>query len=428
LWPLAWVLAVLVAGPVHGQATNRWKPPPNPLELDFTVPSPARRTTLSEDGFALEIAADFMMVKHAELLIEARLPEKGKFVVVQENAQALVDVSEQIVKGNTGLARLATRLPAYSLREAVKDAQAVAMKIGDPALEKKFLEEAQTMSAADLRSALQREGLADVPEGKNAEARLRAAYARQQALKQLLPKYREKLLELAKRRPDWVTDKDKARWERNLDRAVFDDYQTLLELEQMDQYLKRCGLESETNAQNVKAKLMGRMEAVHLLISGTFGEAPSVSASGAMKALTGQEVKAIRNALEVQLRCRFVPETDPADPNAQWFNGQRVACRAHGVASIQLVGKLDPGAHDRVDWWILDGYDSAAVVMDPGKSAAYRVDPPYPVPGGAALRVAATGDEPAPYTIEFRPAARVKGELRVMVHESPGAAKPKFPY
>jgi hypothetical protein len=144
--------------------------------------------------------------------------------------------------------------------------------------------------------------------------------------------------------------------------------------------------------------------------------------------LTPAEQSQLRAAISVTLLCRFYPAADPRDPDSQWFNGQRVACRAKGVASIRLEGRLDPAGRDRVDWWLLEGYDPQTVRLDYEKNPAFRVEPPYLVEGGARVRVVALGDKPVDYALELRPVKTSSGKLNVVIHESPSPSDRTFPY
>lgn len=425
--PVTLVAAIAGGGEfLFAAAGSRWKVPPNPLHLDFTAHTPERHAVLAEEGQAWEITTELLVIKHAEVAVVADLPETGRFQVRQSNADAQVDVKDVRVEGKRGAARLVSRLPAMTEADALRRAREKIGKTWDPVFNP-LLEQSRSLGKEQLRSYLREHNLPLPKALATEQEELQQAYAGDCAVKKLLPEVRQWLAELADRRPQWVTAKDKARWAKTENCSLLEDYLDLLAHEMIDEYLARCGVGCETNASNFRNRLGARLAAVQLIITGKASEG-GTEPPGVLKALSPQDLKALSSALSVQLQCRFYPEVDVADPNAQWFQGPRVGCRAAGVASIRLEGKLAPTSHDRTDWWLIDGYDPGSVNMEVAKNAAFRVDAPIMSEYGAALRVSATGEQSTDYGVEFRPVGKTRSKLKVIVYESPSITGAKFPF
>ncbi|MBN2578158.1 MAG: hypothetical protein JXB10_04130 [Pirellulales bacterium] len=423
---LASAALLVAAGSGSAVGSSPWKPPPNPLHLDFRADAPQRRVLLSEDGQGWQITLEFQMIRYTDVSLTADLPDPGRFQIVQENPRSLVDVRDVRGEGTLGAARLVGRIKEMSLADAETRAQEDIKKIGEP-LYQKYFEESKSLRAGQLRAYLREHELPPPRDRQNEKEELRKMYAWDRTLDELAPDLRRELAKAAERKPQWVTSKDKARWEKAKSRSLLKDYLILREHEIIEEYLKQCGLGGKTDNFNFRTKLDAQLAAVHLIVSGQVCEGPG-EFSSALKALSPQDVNTLRGALSVRLRCRYYPEVDPEDPNAQWFQGQRVACRARGVAAIRLEGKLAPGAHDRVDWWILEDYSPDGVILEAAKQGTFRIDPPLTGKWGTALRVVATGEEATDYAVEIRPVKKTRDRRKIVIHEIPNIETPKFPY
>jgi len=423
-------LVLLSAGLARGQGATQWKPPNNPIAVDFTVAGPERTVAFLDEGLAMEIAVDFMMVQHARLGLSAKLPEPGKFQVAQVNPKAEVEVTNVSSEGTRARADVIAKLKAMSPTDIQNRAREVFNEIFNPA--RKKLEETDKSDRKKMLAYLSDKGVTlpppkkDQPEGERAMV-IRNAYLDARALEEIIPAMREKLEEIAAQKTRWATPKDRFRWKSAKEAELRDDYFGLLWYRVADQYLHDCGLGFDSNIIGYRPKLETRVQAVHLILSGQIGKSQG-DAAVVSKALGLSDLEALRDRLNVKLRCRFFLEADPEDPNALWFNGQRVACRASGVAAVRLQGRLDPKNHDRVDWWLLEGYTPGIVTIDVDKNEAFRIDPPFLSEQGARLRIVATGEEPAEYALEFRPTTPTQATQKVVIHESPFPAEAKFPY
>ncbi len=409
------------------QSSTRWNMPAEVQTLDFRSGDAKRKVRLAEDGLAYEIPLEFMMVGHERVRIEADLGEPGEFRIEQANPQALVDVKNVRVEGGRGMADVEARVTAMGRSDATDRAREAVAKIWDP-VERELAPQLADVGVEQIRSYLAErdvdlslERRRDVP-----EARLREIYLQERTLQRVLPDFRRALAELVERKPAWVATNDRLRWERTEDRTLLDAYHKLVEYEVKDEHLRRLGLSFDSNIADFEVRLDGRFDAVALAMSGKVGE-DQEQTRRMVQALGVGDLRRLHDALSVELQCRFHPAVDADDPNARWFNGQRVACQAKKVASVRVEGKLDAAKHDRVDWWILDGFDEAQVLLDVQEAPGFRVDPPFRDERAVCLRVVATGEGPVTYALEFRP-RRKKDGLAVVIHESPAEGDTGFPY
>jgi hypothetical protein len=314
-----------------------------------------------------------------------------------------------------------------SRSDATARARQAGAKIWDPA-ERQVAAEITGAGEEEMRRYLA-ERDAQIPpieNRKKALTELRRLYLQERTLERVAPDLLLALEELAERRPNWVTSYQRRQWEQADGRTLLDDYLRLAEYEVKAEQLRRCRLDFDSNLPDFEAKVDSRFDAVHVAMSGKVGEDAAQTRKMA-QALGQADLKKLHESLAVALRCRFFPEAHPKDPNAQWFGAQRVSCQAKGVASITVHGRLDPERDDRVDWWTLDDYDDARVFFRAEEAPEFHVDPPFRDRQQVRLRVVATGDEPATYTLTFRPRKKRDG-LSVVIHESPASADAAFPY
>lgn len=385
----AWCVGATADAQVE-PSVSKWEAPGTLITLDFGPESSQRRVRFLDDGLAWEVSLDFLMVKHKRINLVADLPEAGEFKVVQSNPQALVDVKNVRVEGSQGRAELVARFDSMSPSDVATQARKTVGAFWDP-VEKKAQAEASNTGMAEmyrhLEEELGRDALNEllvfrtlkVPKERKQEAREKIVlekYVFYQTLKQVVPDFRSGLNELAKRKPGWVTENEQFRWKTSKGPELRDTYLELLECEIMDAHLKRCGMGFDTGSTNFKNKIQGWFEAVYVATSGKVGEDPT-AARRVFKAMTPRDIQRLRELLSVRLRCRLYPQVDPRDPNAQWFNAQRIACRARGVSVIRVEGKLDPARNDRVDWWIVEDFSPTTVSFHVDKKAGFRVDPPF---------------------------------------------------
>lgn len=420
---------------------TKWQVPGRLITPDFSAENPARRVRFLDDGLALEVSLDFVMIKHKQINIVAELPEDGQFKVVQANPHALVELKSLPVQGGRGRAELVAKVTALSPSDVTAQARKIVEKSWDP-VQRKQQAEARGKSRLQLyhyvENALGREalgelltlGVLNVPEKNRAKVREKIIfdqYVFDRTLRELVPEIRDGLNDLARRKPGWVPQTEQTRWKTAPGRELLDTYTELLECEVMDAHLSQCGLGLDTGVINFKTRTANWFDAVYVVTSGKAEDDPA-AARRILKTLIPKDVQRLRDALSVHLRCRFYPEVDPQDPNAQWLGAQRLACLATGASSIRVEGRLDPARHDRVDWWIVEGYSPAKVNFHVEKKAGFRVDPPFIYEGGARLRVVATGEGPVDYAMEFRPARTPRSDVEVLIYESPAVAGTKFPF
>jgi hypothetical protein len=404
-----------------GQEKVPWNVPSRSFRLDFASKYPKPQVAFLDEGRALEIPVDFLIVKHERVTVEASLPEPGQFDVEQTNPRAPVE----IVRIGPRKVDVVAKVSALSATDATNRAREEFRQMGE-AIRKELRPQAKELSEAQLRDFVQKHGGRVPGKGQGIEP-LRQAYVDVRTTEELGSKIRRWLEALAAEKPKWVSDADRGAWKTAEPAALFDDYAHLLPYQILDEYLHRVGLRFESNVTRFQAELESRARAVYLVLTGNAGWYTG-DPDDALKALDVNDRENLRATLTVNLRCRFFPEVDPKDPNAQWYNAQRLAARAQGVRSIRVEGKLDPAAHDRVDWWFVEQYNPEVIAFNVKKGSGFRVEPPYACEGGTRLRVVATGKGQADYTFEFRASASSSADQEIVVYESPSLPGAKFPF
>jgi hypothetical protein len=334
----------------------------------------------------------------------------------------LVEVRDVRVEGHTGKAEVTAAVHVLDRKELERKAKAECDELVDQARARAEAQAAKARPGEMRTFLIDRRGTApdDAKEMKKLFVRFKIE-------EETLAQFGEKFQAFAQRRPNWYTDEiEKRTTDADLE-AVRLLYQDLLFPRLAEEYLKELNFKPITQADDFDdyvARVRRRLEGVHLVLSGQVQDAKSKRKA---EELLGGDLQRLGKAYLADVQCRFFPQTDADDPNAQWFNGQRISCRADGVATIQVQGHLDPKHHDRVDWWIVDRYDPALVHFEWPHDAGFRIDPPYPSEHGARLRVVSTGAGPVDYRFEFRPAEK-RGGTTVSIHESPEKAGAKFPF
>lgn len=412
------------AKPACAQAANTWRPPDASYRLDFGSDESGRRVVFLDKGMALEVSVDFMMIKQKRVPIAAVLPEPGSFSVEQTNPKALVDV----VKSGTNRFDVVARFSAMSLADANARAAKMVKGLGKP-ITNRLRPGAQRLGRAELSEFLrEREwGIPTAPTPEEELRLIREAYLAVRTVEELAPEMRLRLAALAAKRSKWISETERTAWEDAAPQSLLEDYLLLLPYEILDDHQHAVGIEFDGNIRSFKRRLESRARALRLVLNGNAGLRAD-DAAEVTKILGAEERSDLRAALTVNLRCHFLPKVDPKDANARWYNAQRLAARARGVASVRVEGQLDPSRNDRVDWWFVEGDRTEVASFRKSGGRGFRVDPPYFCEGGARLRVTATGSQQADYTLEFRASGASPDELNVVIHESPSVAGSKHPF
>jgi hypothetical protein len=415
---VAVILALALTSPAFAQVATTWQPPPSTLDVDLSPKNKDRRIVFLDDGAAIEVVVNFLMLREPQVSLTAPIPEPGRFAVELANPKSLVEVKDVRRDPDAGAAEIVSKVPNVDPAELAQQARDALDKVLAPA-RKRLGPDAAKASKMAMKQYLIKDG-----EPPDNDDELREAYLRARAMEGSADVLRDKLAEIAKRRNRWFTPEEKEYWDKAKGRELGKLYQELLEIELSEEVLRKCGLEFDSSSRNFAKNLKPMLRAVNVIVTGRLADDKAAGKLVA-DALSNEQLNQLRQSLGVSLKCRFYPEADAADGNAQWFAAQRVACRASGVSVIRVEGQLDPKKSDRVDWWRLEHYDPEAVKLVTSQGDA-RFDPPFVQEGAALLRVIATGDEPASYWFELR--SDRPGALKVQVHESPAAGEAKFPY
>lgn len=394
---------------------------------------------LVDDGMAMEVPVELLMIQHRSVAVEAALPEPGEFRVEQTNPQARVEVKNVRAEGKIGRAEVVAKFEIMDSNRARQIAEEDAKRMWNRT-HKEVHDETAKFSLAQFSQELTALKIQPPPgQPQETEEQKRKRYEDALTIRRLADSLRPELQKIAGERPAWLPPQKQLQWTRD-DRAVLDSYSSIAQWYVIDRYLTGIGLGFATNTADYQTRLKDRIDAAHRILSGKLGEGAMKVAQkerdkdsfrlerqGVEEALGAEGLRRIREMVEVRLRCHFLTKADPQDVNSQWFNGQRIACQAPGVALIRVVGRLDPGQHDRVDWWILEGH-TPGMAIQVDKPNEVALDQPFPGPDGARLRVAARGDKPVEYALEFRGPGGSSANREVVIYESPSAADAAFPF
>lgn len=408
-------LVLLLAAPLLAQPGPRWKAPDAVVRVDLGPDNGDRQITLDDEGLAIQTAPQFFMIGRSQVTIEAALPEPGRFEL-KVSSKALVEVRNVRVQGGQGRAEIVSLVPPLSIEDTVEKTRGPIEEVQEPA-RARIREKDKSLGARAMREYLDAHG--EKPPADEQE--LRRAYVQAKADEETADVFRAKIKELIGPRPKWYRRDIEERLQANgaNPRRI---YHELAAVRLADEYLQRFGFQPEqrqTRYADYLERVRSRMPAIYQVVA---AKTPQFDVRG----LDVGETARLREALLVELDCRLYAETDPQDPNSQWFNGQRVVCQASGIKSVTINGRLDPGQHDRSDWWLLDKFTSAVTLEVPA-GAGYRIETPVKQEGRATLRVVATGEKAVDYSFHLKLPAKGRGQ-DVSIYESPERADTKFPY
>lgn len=457
---LAGAMAVAFFGdsPSWGQSTPWWKTPPDTITANSADKAGNSHAAISkpkvvftDGGMAWEISVDFVLVGREEVSLNLALAEKGNFEVQSAESTAMVQVVKGERVGDRGYARVAATYPRLSPQQAETRAGQLLDKLLEPARQE-GLKQARARKPKDLREYLRDNGAdalkPDDPALEAAQAailkrlqrylsdrkaddgvtdeKLAEAFANAWSVARPPTAIRDRMEEICRMRTQWAPAKDRQAWSQLSGRDLVGKALVMLEYELIDQYLQDLGLHDfDSNKPIYERILRPKFEGVHLIMAGK-NEKADVNTVG--KGLQVPEIQKLQQLLTAKLKCRLYPEIDPRDPDALWLNGQRVACKAVGVSSIRVEGKLDPGQGDRIDWWLLEHYQQDITQLElPKPSDDLEAEVLYVDDRVARLRILAKKDKPLPYVFEIR-WPNAKGTVGVQVFEAPNATETKFPF
>ena len=422
--PLLIAACLAAPGARPAWSADPWPHPKPSYSLDFKTDNPDMEIAFLDEGLAKEMKLDFLLVKHQKVKVQAKLPEPGKLLLIQTNPAFVGDVKTV----RPGFFEVVSTVSSLNLDELTRQTQRSYDELGSP-YKKERDAEAKKLTKDDLLDFFKEREIRP-PRAKrplDEIGTLREAYVGALLLDAMKPDLKKYLVDLDKKRPRWVTKKDSEKWDAAKSAGPLkDDYFRFRQLDILDEYLRTFGLTFDSDVAEFETELKSRAEAVYAAMEGNIKT--SSDALAVSKILGTVDYNRLRTALTANLRCCFVPKVEPGDANAQWFNAQRVACKARGVASITVKGTLDPAANDRVDWWFVQWYDAAGTVLGAEKESGYRVDPPFTCEDGARLRIVASGKSPAVYTLTFRPIGAPQGDKKVVIYEAPSADGAQFPF
>jgi hypothetical protein len=397
------------------------QPPPETIKLVVGTVNKEHKMVLSDKGHALEVPLSFPMIGRDAVAIEAALGEQGRFDIELINTKAAVEVKNVRTEEGLGRAEVVRKVQPMSTEELLQQRDEQLEELAGKAAVDKARQEAENARPEDLRRFLVDIGFGELRD-KSVE-RLRSTYVKIKPFSGKGDLLRKKLGEAAAANPRRFTPQDKKSWESMKVGELYEYYRMVLQTEIAEDYLKRCGLDYDRSTRNAAEKVIPMFIAMHALMTGNTPTDPE-EAKAAKEAMTGGSATLLRQAITADLRLRIYSGTESTDANAQWFNAQRVACRATGASSIRVEGTLDPDKGDSVDWWIIERWDPASITFTTSSEGEVQFDPPQVVDGAARLRVAA-GTKAARYWFEMK---TDRGDLRVVIHESHIPAESKFPY
>lgn len=418
----------------------KWVVPETTQTVDFRADNPARRAVFLEDGMAFEVPLSFYLIKQRRLTIVAEPPEHGgRFDVTVTNPKAALRVENPRIENGQCRAELIVALPQLSAEPLQQETQNQLDSIEREAARQAELE------ADDKTPLQQREYLQQRKQPAPADDnRLRDQFVRQRQDDLIHADVLRRLKDLARQKDAWFTATQIKDWQQKDAARLLAEYRAVYPFEFADRSLRDIGFQLDANVVGYRNFLSAKLAAIDAVILGktirkerepgdpASGEteeqrAERLQAMRAVSALNPDQLRHLRELMTATLAVRFYTHSDKKDANSQWFNAQRVRCRALGVAAIRVQGELAPASGDRVDWWQLDGYDPAKIELKVPESERFRIDPPFVSGHTARLRVTADGG-PSKYWFEFRPATATTGKLKVIVNETNSLPNLKFPF
>jgi hypothetical protein len=363
------------------------------------------------------------MFRRDRVTIEAKLPEPGQFEVEQTNPVSVVEVRTLSGSDRSGRAEFVLKVKPLTLKALQKSAEQIARKaLEEP--RKAAREEADGKKPPALKEYLLAHRISP-PDGPD---RLREMYVDVRSAELGTEELQAEWDRLREKRKSWVSQADEKAWETASTQERMKAYGALLTSDLADEHLRAFGLEITTTRSTFANVLATKVAGIHQLLTGSGGDSDEGGSSTRSSPLLPTEITRLGKSLTVTATCRFIPAVNPEDPNARWFNAQRVTCLARHVAVIRVEGQLNPGQGDRVDWWILQDFDAVAVAMTFPDEPAIHHQLFSDLPGPARLRIAAADDAAVTYAFELRPRAPGPAGQRVVVHESPSMVDIEFPY
>lgn len=412
----------LLAGLLSHMLTNpslaQFQKAPETIKVVMGTENKEAKTVLGDRGQALELPITFPFYGREKVSIEATIKQPGRFDVELISPKALFEVKDLKVEDGVGKADLVRKVEPMSGDDLRKQRDEALEELAGKQAIDKARKQSEEAKMDDVRRYLRGVDLDD-----DQDERARKLFMHLKAFEGKANLLRKKLDEAAEENPRRFTQQEKKSWDAMKFHELYVVYRKVLQTELAEKQLIRYGLEADRGTRNAAENVVPMVLALHYLMT---GQNPDKESEKAVRdATTGGLMQVMRKALMVDLRLRIYSESDTTDPNSQWFNAQRVACRAIGVNTIRVEGTLDPGKGDSVDWWILERWDPLSIQMTTSSDDEVRFAKPEVDNGVARLQVIA-GKKPAKYWFELK--VDKGGDLKVVVHESMIPAEVKFPY
>jgi hypothetical protein len=297
----------------------------------------------------------------------------------------------------------------------------VCFKLLEPGINEAH-ERAKSLTKADFESYLQKR-VKKLPEDPS---QLLEEYCRAWAVENAVQPVKDHLRALAKERPNWLSESDVDRLQSASGQTLLSRCHQLIAFDLADKCLRSCGVELNAANSNYRTELEPKVNAVYLIMSGKARETPNAGRLIAT-ALSRKDQANLHRNFNIRLSCRFRPNVDPRDGNAQWFDAQRVAARASGALVIRVEGSLNPAKGDCCDWWLLDRYSEATVQLELPRDKGLRIEK-YPAEGLLRLRVVALGESAVDYAFQLQATKGSSSGATLIVCESPDSPIPEFPF
>jgi hypothetical protein len=400
-------------------AQTGFQTPPDTIKVQLSTANKEHKRQLSE---YLEVPLVFALVGRESVAIEATLGEPGRFDIEMLYTKGAVELKNVRTEDGLGKADVVRKVQPMSPME-LRDARDERLdELAGKAAVERIRKDVSDAKFEDMAQYLSQSGFGELRDKD--EDRYRWLYARVRAFSGKADLLRKKLDEAAKANPRRFTTQEKESWKTMKFGELFAYYRMILQTEIAEEHLNKCGLDYDRSTRNAAEKVVPLFLALHQLMTGEPPESDD-DKKAVKEAMTGGTVAVMKKALTADLRLRIYSDAGGGDPNAQWYNAQRVACRATGVGSIRVEGSLDPAKGDAADWWIIEKWEPGSIQFTTSTDGGVQFDPPKVEDGVAKLRVAA-GEKAVRYWFEMR--AERGGDLKVVVHESHIPAESKFPY
>lgn len=391
----------------------------DPIVLDFGSQNASRKASFLSEEFALELEVS-LPLRTEKRELRAKLPGPGTFELKRDPLAELVESGEPQYIGREARVEVRTKLPSLTPQSLRVQVDEVVNRVLAGRIEQATTE-ADGKKKEELTSYFTGLGIR-VPDS---DAKLKEQYVARRARFLGTAELLAALQELAQQRPQWISPAEQQKWKSLKGQQLAETYENWLKLDLGEKYLRACGLNLDTTKRGFETLIQARLEGLYALRTGNTSSEDRSRAN--IRPLPPEDLSRLRRAFTFTAVCRFVPASDPGDPNSSWLGGQRVSCQFEGISSRIVSGRLDATRHDAADWWFLQDYDPQQVRLSfhGNDQVLYEL---FQDGRHGRLHVSSLSSEKQSYRFELTPLRDAGQGPSVRVEESTTQSAPRFPF